>query len=95
MDEQGKVSIYHHTNRKHIIIKSFSKWFNEEYYTIDDNGDSLIIRKCYLDIPGRAKKFGESKRLHVILEGIPKGDYFFDEDEDEDEIHINYKNKTQ
>lgn len=91
MEGEGKITIYHHTDDRYIIIQSFSEWFTEEYYTVDDDGEYLTIRKCYLEIPSRAKKIGSRRRIHIKMDGIPKGNYFFDEDENEDEIKIKYK----
>jgi len=91
MESEGKVTIYHHSDGKNIIIQSFSEWFNEEYYTVDDDDEYLTIKKCYMEIPSRAKKIGKSRRLHIRLNNIPKGNYFFDEEENEDEIKIKYK----
>lgn len=72
-------------------IHSNSKWFSEEYYLIKDDGDRLVITKCYLKIPKDARKFKKNNSLTLIID-MPNGKFEFDEDEStEDALVIYYR----
>ena len=69
------------------------KWFTEEYYTIINRENCLIIRKCYMEIPKKAYKFNhKNKSFRAIYVDIPNGKYEVNMDEStEDELVIYYK----
>jgi hypothetical protein len=71
-------------------IHSNSKWFTEEYYTLNDDGECLIISKCYMDIPKNAHKFKKNNAFSLITE-MPNGRFEFDEESTEDELVIYYR----
>ena len=72
-------------------IHSSSKWFTEEYYTINDDGECLTITKCYMEIPKTAYKFSKSKNFRSLYLDIPNGKYNIDKDSTEDELVIYYR----
>ena len=67
-------------------------WATEEYYTTNDDGECLVITKCYMDIPKSAKKIDKSSHIAIEHSEIQNGRYFFDEKEStEDEVVIYYR----
>ena len=88
----GSISIYDYKPRqgcKEIIIKS--DWINDaEYFIIEQDTYSLVIQKCYLEIPKKALKISKHNHLRIELE-IPNGTFDIDEESTEDELVIYYR----
>ena len=77
--------------RKNIYCKS--NWFSDaEYFQFINEDGSLIIKKCYLEIPKGAVKMSKNGYLQLNID-IPLGTFDIDfEDSNEDEIVVYYKN---
>lgn len=88
----GSISVYDGRTDRYRQIESSSRWFdNAEYFDIQDDGESLIIKKCYMEIPKTAQKFSKIRRFHFVSE-LPKGTFVFNEEEsNEDELVIYYR----
>lgn len=73
-------------------IYSKSSWFDSaEYFDIQDDGECLTIKKCYLEIPKTAQKFTKKRHFQFVSE-LPLGTFYIDEDEsNEDELAIYYR----
>jgi len=77
-------------SQKNIHIST--NWTNAEYYTIKDDGECLVITKCFLDVHKKAKKLNNSNHLCIEHSEIQNGCYFFDDEEStEDEAVIYYR----
>ena len=90
-DVSGSITVMNGRADIYRQIRSNSKWFDCEYYIIEDNSiDCLLIRKCGLDIPKNAQK---AKRGHFHFESeLPIGHFEFDREEStEDELVIYYR----
>ena len=76
------------TRYKRLVCK---EWFNNiEYVTINDDGECLVIRKCYMEIPKSAKKI--DRGFYVEIESdIPLGTFDLDEESNEDELVVYYR----
>jgi len=88
---KNTISITQHwKSDRYKKIYSNSKWFDDaEYFNIEDKGDFLIIRKCYMEIPKTALKF--SGRKFVFVSELPLGVFDIDmEESNEDELVIYY-----
>ena len=91
-DVIGSINITNGTRstQKKILLKS--NWFTEEYYTIHDDGECLIIKKCYMHIPKNAHKMTKCKHISIEHSEISNGEYYFDvELSTEDDAHIYYR----
>jgi len=73
--------------QKQILLKS--NWFNVDYYKVEDDGECLLITKCYLDIPKNAHKITKSRHISLITE-MPNGKFDFDNDETTEDVVIIY-----
>jgi len=88
----GSITVYNgaRSTQKHIAISK--EWATEEYYTIEDDGECLIIKKCYMEVPKTAKKLRGNKHISIEHSEIQNGEYVFDSDEsNEDEVTIYYR----
>ena len=88
----GSITVYNggRSTQKHIAISK--EWATEEYYTIKDDGECLIIKKCYMEVPKTAKKLCGNKHISIEHSEIQNGEYVFDSDEsNEDEVAIYYR----
>lgn len=88
----GSITVYNgiRITQKHIAISK--EWATEEYYTIEDDGECLIIKKCYMEIPKTAHKLRANKHISIEHSEIQNGEYVFDPDESsEDEVVIYYR----
>ncbi len=88
----GSISVYDGRKDRYRQIKSSSRWFNDaDYYVINDDGECLVIKKCYMEVPKNAQKFSKTNRFHFVSD-LPKGTFCFDEEEsNEDELVIYYR----
>ena len=88
----GSITIYKGRLNHYRVIYSKSSWFdNAEYFDIQDDGECLIIKKCYLEIPKNAQKFTKARQFQFVSE-LPLGTFDIDEDEsNEDELFIYYR----
>jgi len=80
-------------HKRHRFIYSKYKWFDGcEYFTIKDNGECVIIGKCYgVDTPKKSYKFSKSRKFGIESD-LPVGKFEIDVDEsNEDELFIYYK----
>lgn len=75
-------------SQKHIII--IKGWANAEYYTIKDNGECLVFKKCYMDVPKNAYKLRTGCQLSIEHSEIQNGKYFFDNEESNDDEAVVY-----
>lgn len=78
---------------RYRFLYSQSKWFDGcEYFTIKDDGECLIIKKCTgIDMPKKAYKFSKSKKF-CLESDLPTGKFEIDKDEsNEDILFIYYK----
>jgi hypothetical protein len=88
---RGSISVCNgsRTTQKEIVISK--NWANTEYYTIKDDGECLLIKKCYMEIPKNAYKLRRNNNISIEHSEIKNGKYFFDEDEsDEDKAVVYY-----
>ena len=53
------------TQKQIHISTNWSNWSNCDYYTIIDDGECLIIRKHYLEVPKNAKKINKSNQISM------------------------------
>ena len=88
----GSITVYNggRLSQKHIIISK--DWANTEYYTIKDNGECLVFKKCYMDVPKNAYKLRAGCQLSIEHSEIQNGKYVFDNEEtNEDEAVVYYR----
>ena len=87
----GNISITKGRLDRYRQIYSSCKWFDgAEYFDIQDDGESLLIKKCYMEIPKTAQKFTSSKHFQFVSE-LPLGIFDIDEEEsNEDELVVYY-----
>lgn len=88
----GSITVYDgiRGTQKHIAISK--EWATEEYYTIEDDGECLIFKKCYMEIPKNAHKLRKGINLSIEHSEIENGKYVFDVDEsNEDEVVVYYR----
>ncbi len=71
-------------------VHSNSNWFTEEYYTIKDDGQCLLIKKHYLEIPKNAIKLRGNNSFGITSD-IDLGRFEFDEESTEDELVVYYR----
>jgi hypothetical protein len=88
----GSITVYKGRADRYRDIYSKSSWFdNSEYFVIQDDSESLIIKKCYMEIPKKAQKFTKARHFQFVSE-LPLGTFDIDEDEsNEDELVIYYR----
>ena len=88
----GSISIYDYKPRQGVKeIVGNSEWFNStEYYSITDDGECLVIKKCYMEIPKKALKIYKDNHLRFECEAI-NGTFEIDEESNEDELVIYYR----
>ena len=88
----GSIIVYDgiRLSQKHIKINK--DWANTEYFTIKDDGECLVIKKCYMDIPKNAYKLRKGCLLSIEHSEIQNGKYVFDNEEStEDEAVVYYR----
>ena len=88
----GSITVYNgiRLTQKHISISK--EWANAKYYTIDDNGECLVFKKCYMEVPKNAYKLRAGCQLSIEHSEIQNGKYVFDDEEStEDEAVIYYR----
>ena len=88
----GSITVYDgiRGTQKHIAISK--EWATEKYYTIEDDGECLIIKKCYVEIPKTAHKLRANKHISIEHSEIQNGEYVFDVDEsNKDEVVVYYR----
>ena len=88
----GSISITKGRTDRYKQLYSNSKWFDvTEYFDIQDDGESLIIKKCYMEIPKTAQKFTSGRHFQFVSE-LPLGTFDIDEEEsNEDELVVYYR----
>jgi len=88
----GSITVYKGRADRYRDIYSKSSWFdNAEYFDIQDDGECLIIKKCYMEIPKTAQKFTKARHFQFVSE-LPLGTFDIDKDEsNEDELVIYYR----
>lgn len=88
----GSISVSKGRAYPYRQLYSNSEWFdNAEYFVIEDDGECLIIKKCYMEIPKNAQKFTSGRHFQFLSE-LPLGTFEFDEEEsNEDELVIYYR----
>lgn len=88
----GSINVHKGRSDRYRDIYSKSSWFdNAEYFDIKDDGECLIIKKCYLEIPKNAQKFTKARHFQFVSE-LPLGTFDIVEDEsNEDELVIYYR----
>ena len=88
----GSITVYKGRADRYRAIYSKSSWFdNAEYFEIQDDGECVVIKKCYLEMPKTAQKFTKSRNFQFVSE-LPLGTFDIDEDEsNEDELVIYYR----
>jgi len=87
----GNISITKGRAEPYRQVYSNSSWFNDaEYFIIEDDGECLVIKKCYLEIPKKAMKLTSGKNFQFRSD-LPLGKFEFDKEEsNEDELVIYY-----
>ena len=67
-------------------------WLNDtEYCIVKDDGECLVVKKCYMEIPKKAKKIDVDRKLEFIGQ-IPIGAFDIDDEEsNEDELVVYYR----
>ncbi len=66
-------------------------WINDsEYFIIEDYDGYIVIKKCYMEIPKKAKKIDVNGNLEFIGD-IPIGTFDIDEESNEDELVVYYR----
>ena len=88
----GSITVNKGRANRYKDIYSKSLWFdNAEYFDIQDDGEMLIIKKCYMEIPKTAQKFTKTRHFQFVSE-LPLGTFDIDEDEsNEDELVVYYR----
>lgn len=88
----GFIRIYKRPFDNERGIGTRSNWFVKgEYYTIKDDGEKIIIKRHFLDVPKKAYKLG-AFRMFTILSAAPIGDFEICEEEtNEDKAVFYYK----
>jgi len=80
----GSISITKGRADRYRQLYSSSEWFDgTEYFDIQDDGESLIIKKCYMEIPKTAQKFTSGRHFQFVSE-LPLGTFDIDEEESND-----------
>lgn len=88
----GSIVVYDgiRSSQKHIAISK--EWANAEYYTVKDDGECLVFKKCYLDVPKNAYKLRAGCQLSIEHSEIQNGKYVFDNEEsNEDKAVVYYR----
>ena len=88
----GSISVTKGREDRYKQLYSSSEWFNgAEYFNIQDDGESIVIKKCYMEIPKTAQKFTSGRHFQFVSE-LPLGTFDIDEEEsNEDELVVYYR----
>ena len=88
----GSISITKGRSDRYKQLYSSSEWFDgTEYFDIQDDRESLTIKKCYMEIPKTAQKFTSGRHFQFVSE-LPLGTFDVDEEEsNEDELVVYYR----
>ena len=87
----GSICVIKGTKQKYKRVVC-GGWFDGvEYFITEDDGECFVIKKCYMEIPKRARKIDRNMYLEFIGE-IPIGTFDIDEEEsNEDELVVYYR----
>jgi hypothetical protein len=73
-------------------IRPHCDWFrNHEYFIINDDGEKIVFKKCYMEIPKKAYKLPKDK-VFTVLSGANLGVFeICSEETNEDELAVYYR----
>ena len=91
-DVSGSINITNGLRMSQKQIHISTSWANVDNYVLNITDTSIIITKCYLEVPRNAKKINKSSHIFIQNTELENGRYFFDEEESsEDKVVVYYR----
>jgi hypothetical protein len=92
-DVSGSIRITKAALQSQRAIIPHCDWFlQHEYFTIDDDGEKIIFKKCYVEVPKRAYRLPKTGVFTILSEAdLGTFNICVKETDDVDEVVVYYR----